>query len=185
MPSSLDKLYQKTLKILEKEKIPYLLIGGLAVGILGEPRMTQDIDLILYISKSAVAAFLKRLKKEHFSFAPGTIENDLKLKGAFRISYGDLWVDFIVASTDFENSAFKRKIKIKLLGKEVNIPTPEDLILLKLIPGRERDILDVKSIIERHKRKLDKRYLENWAQKLSDEAEDLRIWNTLKKLFTS
>ena len=182
MPSSLDKLYQKTLEILEKEKIPYLLIGGLAVGILGEPRMTQDIDLILYIPKSAVAAFLKGLKKEHFSFNPAMTQNDLELKGAFRISYGNLWVDFIVASTDFENSAFKRKLKIKLLGKEVNIPSPEDLILLKLIPGRERDILDIKSIIERHRTKLDMRYLENWAQKLSDDAEDLRIWNTLKKL---
>jgi len=54
---------------------------------------------------------------------------------------------------------------------------------LKLIPGCERDILDAKTIFERNRGKLDMKYLENWAQKLSDEAESLRIWNTFKKLF--
>lgn len=58
----------------------------------------------------------------------------------------------------------------------------EDFILLKIIPGRDKDILDVKSVIERHKGKLDKRYLEMWAQRFSDEAEDMRIWNTLRQL---
>ena len=168
---------------MNKEKIPYLLIGGLAAGVLGEPRMTRDIDLILFIPKSSIPNFLKKLKNNDFDFNMTVTQNDLKLKGAFRISYEELWVDFIVSSTDFENSAFKRKIKVKLLGKIVNIPSPEDLILLKLIPGRERDILDVKSIIERQRGKLDKKYLENWAQKLSDEAEDMRIWNTLKRIF--
>lgn len=182
MLNLLDKLYRKTITLLEKEEIPYLLIGGLAVGILGEPRMTQDIDLIIFIPKTGVPAFLKKLKSEGFDFNPTGTQKDLELKGAFRISYQDLWVDFIVSSTDFEKSAFKRKIKVSLLDKKVNLPSPEDLILLKLIPGRERDLLDVKSIIERHKGKLDRKYLERWAQKLSDKAEDLRIWNTLKKI---
>lgn len=182
MPNPLDKLYRKTINFLEKEKIPYLLIGGLAVGVLGEPRMTQDIDLIIFIPKSSIPAFLRTLNKIEFDFIPASAQKDVKQKGAFRVTFEGIWVDFIISSTDFENSAFKRKIKVKLLGKNVNIPSAEDLILLKLIPGRERDILDVKSIIERHEGKLDKKYLENWAQKLSDEAEDLRIWNTLKKI---
>ncbi|MBI5699989.1 nucleotidyltransferase [Candidatus Saganbacteria bacterium] len=182
MPSSLDKLFQKTITLLEKEKTPYLLIGGLAVGVLGEPRMTQDIDLIVFIPKSSVIALLSKMKKAGFDINQTAIQKDLELKGAFRISFEELWVDFIVSSTDFEDSAFQRKMKITLLGKKVNIPSPEDLILLKLIPGRERDILDIKSIIERHRSKLDRKYLDSWAQKLSDEAEDLRIWNTLKKI---
>jgi arginine repressor len=182
MQSSLDKLYQKTISLLEKEKIPYILIGGLAVGILGEPRMTQDIDLIIFIPKSSAPDFFNKLKKEGYDFNPSAVKKDIKLKGAFRVTFRDLWVDFIVSSTDFEESAFKRRTKVKLLDRNVNIPSPEDLILLKLIPGRERDILDARSIIERHGSKLDKNYLERWAQKLSDEAEDLRIWNTLKRI---
>lgn len=182
MPTSLDKLYAIIISFLEKEKVPYLLIGGLAVGVLGEPRMTQDIDLIIFISKSLSYKLAEKLSIKGFGVDIDAVHKDIDLKGAFRIAYQNLWVDFIVSSTDFEKSALKRKIKVALLDKTVNLPTPEDLILLKLIPGREKDILDIKTIIERHGDKLDKKYLEMWAQKLSDEAEDLRIWNSLKKL---
>lgn len=145
--------------------------------------MTLDVDLIIFIPKKDVPNLLEKAKNEGFAINKKAALNDASLKGAFRIDYLGLWVDILISSTEFENSAFKRKKRIQLLGKKVNLPSPEDLILLKLIPGRERDILDAQSIVERHRNKLDKKYLELWGQKLSDEAEDLRIWNTLKKLF--
>jgi hypothetical protein len=184
MQSSLDRLYAKTLSFLEKEKVPYLLIGGLAVGVLGEPRMTQDVDLIIFIPKKSAPEIIKKAIKAGFRANPAVVVRDIDLKGAFRLDFESLWVDIIISSTEFENSAFKRKKQIELLGKKTYLPSPEDLILLKLIPGRDKDILDIKSIIERYKGKLNKDYLEKWAQKLSDEAEDLRIWNTLKKLLS-
>jgi len=182
MQSPLDKLYSKTLSLLEKEKIPYLLIGGLAAGVLGEPRMTQDIDLIIFAPKKSVPEIIKKAVNEGFQANSRVILNDVELKGAFRLDFDGLWTDIIISSTKFEESAFKRKKQITLLGRKTFIPSAEDLILLKLIPGREKDMLDIKSIIERQKGKLDRKYLEKWAQKLSDEAENMRIWNTLKKV---
>jgi len=182
MQSSLDKLFLKTISFLEKQKIPYLIIGGLAVGVLGEPRMTQDIDLIIFILKDFVSKLLDKVKNEGYSVNKKLALKEAYQKGTFRIEYKRLWVDMIISSTEFENSALKRKKQITLFGKKVNFPSPEDLILLKIIPGREKDILDAKTVIERHGNKLDKKYLELWAQKLSDEAEDMRIWNTLKKI---
>lgn len=58
------------------------------------------------------------------------------------------------------------------------------MILFKIIPGREKDILDAESIILRHKDKLSREYLEKWAMSLSDMAEDIRIWNILQKLLS-
>jgi len=60
-------------------------------------------------------------------------------------------------------------------------PTPEDLVLLKLVPGRLQDLLDVQRIIQRHKKRLDVKYLRDWARRLSDVAEDTRIINELEK----
>ena len=184
MQSSLDKLFVKTINFLEKQKIPYLIIGGLAVGVLGEPRMTQDIDLIIFIPKNDLPKLLDKIKKDGFSVNKKIALKDAYQKGTFRMDFEGLWVDLIISSTEFENSAFKRKIKTELFGKRVYFPSPEDLVLLKVVPGREKDLLDARTIIERHKGKLDKKYIESWAQKLSDEAEDLRIWNTTKKLLT-
>ncbi len=44
------------------------------------------------------------------------------------------------------------------------------------------DLLDAERIVMRHKEKLDIGYLQSWARKLSDQAEDMRIWNELKTL---
>ena len=50
--------------------------------------------------------------------------------------------------------------------------------------GRDKDMLDAKSIVIRHKDKLDRKYLEEWIQQISDEARDMAIWNRLIKLLT-
>ena len=86
------------------------------------------------------------------------------------------------ASTALETTAFERRIEIKVYGTKGFFPTPEDLILLKLIPGRAKDIADVEGLIARHGDKLDKEYLKAWAMKLCDEAEDMRIWTVLEEL---
>ena len=41
------KLLEKIARGLDKRKIPYMVIGGNAVLIYGEPRLTQDIDITL------------------------------------------------------------------------------------------------------------------------------------------
>lgn len=182
MVSQLDTLLKKTVTFLDNNKIEYLIIGGIAAGILGEPRMTQDVDLILFIQKENLLTFLKSAKATGFIFNQEMALHNAKMRGSFRFVFKGLWLDIIIASTEFEQSALKRKIKTRFVGKNLYLPSPEDLILLKIIPGREKDLLDAKGIVARHKDKLDERYLERWASKLSDEAQDMRIWNNLKNL---
>jgi predicted nucleotidyltransferase len=78
--------------------------------------------------------------------------------------------------------ACERRKEIPLYGIKAFFPTPEDLILLKIIPGRDKDLLDAKNIVLRHKGKLDINYLKKWAEVFSDEAQDMRICNLLNKL---
>jgi len=56
------------------------------------------------------------------------------------------------------------------------------LILLKIVPGRLKDLADVENIAKRNAGKLDEKYILDWAMKLSDEAEDLRIYRRVKRL---
>jgi len=53
----------------------------------------------------------------------------------------------------------------------INIATPEDLIILKLLSGREQDRLDAMKILEIQKDKLDKDYLQTWIEKLDVKLE--------------
>ena len=110
------------------------------------------------------------------------MKKQVRETGTFKIYWGETHIDFIIASTKFEKSALKRKAEIKIYGIKAWYPTPEDLILFKVIPGRSIDIADAENITRRNAKKLDFEYLESWATKLSDEAEDARIYNEIKRL---
>jgi hypothetical protein len=53
----------------------------------------------------------------------------------------------------------------------LNISSPEDLILLKLLSGREQDRLDAGKIIKIQKENIDMEYIQKWSKKLSIELE--------------
>ena len=178
----LEEVYKKIVNFLKKEKYEYMVIGGIAAGILGEPRLTADVDIDILLDKDQITDFLKKVKKAGFKFNAERCRRTTVTTGTFQINYGDFHIDFIIASTEFEKEAFQRHKVVRLYNTEGFFPTPEDMILLKIIPARPQDLLDAERIVTRYRNRLDTRYLENWAKRLSDEAQDLRIFNELQKL---
>ena len=179
---SLQEVFKKTISFLDKQEFDYLVIGGIASSVLGYPRMTGDVDICIFIKKSLVRDFLQRARKEGFTFNEKEMLKKTKETGTFQILLGEFHVDFLILSTDFEKTALSRKQRVNIYGIDAPLPTPEDLILFKIIPARHIDLADAENIAKRHSIKLDKIYLEKWAMKLSDEAEDMRIYNEVKRL---
>jgi len=162
--------------------VNYLIIGGVAVSVWGNIRLTEDLDLMIFISQKSVKLILKDAKYSGFRFAEKTVISQAKDAGVFKIFYKNYHLDFLIASTSLEESALKRKKKLTIFDREVFVPSKEDLLLLKIIPGRPKDMLDAESIATRHKGQLDIDYLEAWAKRLCDEAQDMRIWNELQRV---
>ena len=177
-----EKSVLKIIRFLEKQKLDYFILGGLAVGVLGEPRFTQDLDLDLFLKKESVSDFLKQLQKAKFQIKVKEALSTAKIFGSFYFFCNDLQVDIILASTSLEQEALKRKRQITLFGKKMYFPSPEDLILLKLVPARPKDLIDAETIALSHKGKLDKKYLLKEAEKLCEEAEDFKLMHRLNKI---
>ena len=168
---------------MEKQKHPDIIIGGLAAGLIGEARLTQDIDILIAISQEGVGDFLKQAIKCGFTFSSRKqIVEDVDLRGVFSLKRGEFHVDFILGNMPFEEEAFSRRQKIKLFNRTAYFPTPEDLILFKLIASRPKDLLDIQAIVLRHKQKLDQDYLKKWARIISDDLDDVQIYQKLEKL---
>jgi len=179
---SLVDTYKKIVNFLNSNSYSYFVIGGIAAGTVGEPRFTADVDVDIVINKEDVPDFLSKAAEAGFKVPVKKCLKSVDQFGVFQISLGDYHIDFIIASTDLEEQAYKRRKSIQLHGVKAFFPSPEDLILMKIIPGREKDLLDAKGVIIRHTGKLDLQYLETWAMKLCDEARDMRIWQKLNKL---
>jgi Na+/glutamate symporter len=57
----LEDVFEKTAKFLEKYKIPYFIIGGIAAGMLGEPRATGDVEK-LKMKNQKLKTHIKNIK---------------------------------------------------------------------------------------------------------------------------
>ena len=97
---------------------------------------------------------------------------------------GRFHLDLIVRSLFIEDQALRRARTIKVFRRAVKFPSPEDLIILKLVAGRMQDLLDAEGIVRRHAAKLDRKYIERTLRELCDLAEDhafLKRWRALPK----
>ncbi|PIU83422.1 MAG: hypothetical protein COS68_04150 [Elusimicrobia bacterium CG06_land_8_20_14_3_00_38_11] len=178
----LEQEYKKIINFLNTHKLNYLVIGGIAVSVIGNPRETKDIDFCIFIKKSDLEKFFKEVIKNGFTVDTKKMFQQAKETGCFHIMDGMVRIDFLIASHELEKTAFNRKTSIEMHGVKAFYPAPEDLILLKIVPGRLRDLADAEDIAIRYSGKLDKKYLLSWSQKLSDEAEDMRIYREVERL---
>ena len=160
---------------LDKAGIEYMLVGGLAVGIWGEPRATVDIDFMVSFNMNDFAALRQKINDSNaFIFIqdkPMTFEKISLLRATLKSNL-DIFVDFLFADNDFQKEALMRRQTVEVADFTVNIPTPEDLVLLKLISGREQDILDAKKIFGMQRGHLDIEYMQRWSEKLQIQLPD-------------
>jgi len=99
-----------------------------------------------------------------------------------RFRRGRFQIDLITASLPFEEMALARANRYELFGILLPFPTPEDLILLKVLAGRDKDMLDAAGVARRHRERLDLGYLQRTLRPICELAEDMGPWNRLQRI---
>ncbi len=141
--------FQDFIKFLNANKVKYLLVGGWAVGIYGNPRATKDIDFLIAIDD----ANLKRLQKAMYDFGAPTIDMSIfKDKGNFfRMGRPPIQIDIITDASGIDiKSCYSRKAVVVINDLAISVISKEDLIANKKASGRHRD-LDDAEILEKGK----------------------------------
>ena len=169
--SRFDDFCRAAVDFLVAQRTPYLVIGGLAVAAIGEPRMTRDVDVVGYLSMPEAEALIGAARRAGFKVPPGELER-LHETGTLRFAKGDFELDVILASLPFEATARKRARKRRLFGRMVPLPTPEDLLVLKILAGRDKDLVDAVGVARRHADSLDRAYLTKTLREVCELAED-------------
>jgi len=169
-----EHLYQQLLHVcrfLERRRIPYMVIGGVAVGVWSAPRATIDLDFVIGVTGEALAAFAQSAAEVGFVvFDPKPVEFSKMTLLRMQLKEPDarlLTLDFMLANDDYKRAALDRAVSIPLLEQEVRIAAPEDVILLKLLGGRGQDMVDAENIVRVQRDTLDRSYLRQWAGRLA------------------
>jgi hypothetical protein len=150
------------LKALEKEKIDYAVIGGVAVVLYGYVRFTKDIDLIIDFSEDNVRRFIKVLAA--LNFQPGIPidpldmakkkkrEEWIKEKNVKVITFYNpesqlLQIDVLIT----KDLSSMRKIRKRINEFEISIVDYDDLLMMKKETARPTDLIDIQKLQELRK----------------------------------
>jgi hypothetical protein len=177
--SGFDAFCRQAFEFLEQRGVRYLVIGGLAVVVVGEPRTTADADAIVFVSHAEAEALIREAAAANFELREDVERERLSRTGPMRFRKGPFQLDLITASLAFEEVARERAVRHDLFGVSLPFPSPEDLILLKILAGRDKDLLDATGVARRHRDRLDVPYLETTLRAICEAAEDTSSWGRL------
>jgi len=176
------KLLKKIANELNAHNIPYMVIGGQAVLIYGEPRLTKDIDITLGVGVSKLNEINSIVKKLNLKILvdENFVQNTMVLlvideKTGIR-------VDFIFSFSLYEKQAIKRATDIKFGNTIVKFASLEDLVIHKIIAGRAIDIEDVRSIILKNP-DYNAEYIKRWLQEFDKSLNEkfLKVFQKIVK----
>lgn len=142
-----------------------MIIGGQAVLLYGEPRFTKDIDITLGVGVEKLNDVIKiagNLKLKILADNPKDFVNELMVLPIIDEDNG-IRIDLIFSFSIYEQEAIKRAKDVDFSGTKVKFASLEDLIIHKIIAGRERDIEDIKNIILKNS-SFDKNYILKWLK---------------------
>jgi len=181
-----EQLLARLGRALDAASIPYMLIGGQAVLLHGEPRATVDIDVTVGVDTSQLARLLAVARELKAEILPNPPEPFVAQTNVLpvRDPQTGIRVDFIFSFTPYEEQAIARAVPQPVGGYVLRFASAEDLILHKLFAGRPRDIEDIRGVLARRVKTLDREYLRRWAREFAVLEEKRKLSAQLDQLLT-
>jgi len=167
-------LLRLIVEALEDLQVPYMVVGSIASGAYGEPRMTQDIDIVVDLRSGNVEGLCRRFASPDFHVEPDAVRQAIRTRGQCNIIHGASGnkVDLILLKdTAWNARQFERRQRLEIIkGRQTCIATPEDIILSKMLwykeGGSEKHLRDVAGILKVSGDAVDRQYVSLWAGKM-------------------
>jgi hypothetical protein len=173
-----DDPLRRTIEALERAGIPAMLTGSLASAFYGEPRATRDMDLVIETDAQRLRSFVRSLSPSEFYVDEDAAIEALETEGQFNVidTTGQWKIDLIIRkSRPFSLAEFARRRRERIGDLEVDIVSPEDLVIAKLEwakrGGSQRQIEDAAGVVGIAGSNLDRAYLDRWIRELELAAQ--------------
>ena len=167
----LDGVYRLAV-VFERRRVRHALIGGLAVGLRGQPRATKDADFILQVPALALPGLLEDLAADGFEL---DVVDTIRRWSADRfIAFyrGPVRVDWMQPVLPLYARVLDTATARPWLGGSLRVATAEGLILTKLLAFRPRDQMDIETLLTANRDDLDLSVVrDEWAAFAATEPE--------------
>jgi predicted nucleotidyltransferase len=168
---------------LKANRVRGIIIGGVAASILGRPRVTHDVDALVLVDERKWNEFLTAGAR--FGFV-SRVTNPLDFARRAKVllvrhKTSGIDADVSLGTLPFEKEAITHAVWLNIKGVHLPLPTPEDLVIMKAVAHRPRDLADIESIMDAHP-KLNLRKIRRWVREFSTAVEMPDILNDVEKI---
>jgi predicted nucleotidyltransferase len=158
------------------------IIGGVAASLRGKPRLTKDIDAVVLdadaevlIAGAARFGFVPRIP-DAAAFAHRTRMLLLHYQE------GNVDIDISLGALPFEEEVIDRSTLVDIGdGVRVRLASSEDLVIMKAVAGRGRDVTDIENIVLANAN-LDVDRIRRWVREFASVLDMPEIHDDLEKL---
>jgi len=182
----MQSLFQSVVSLqarLRETGILSAVIGGIAVAVWGDPRVTRDVDVKVLLGRDMAPRLLEAIGPDYIPLQPDPLTALVRSGVLFvQDAYGTR-LDLLLADVSFDSEAIQRAREVTLQpGLVALICSPEDLIVYKLISTRQRDHDDAESVIRRQGDALDDHYVLTWLGRFEQALDDSTLVATYRRL---
>lgn len=161
-----------------------VVIGGIAASVLGNARYTEDLDAMFLLSIQDVPQFLEEAKQEGIE---PRIEDVVAFARKSRVLLlrhviTGTFIDISLGVLPFEQEVVERSSVQEFDDSlQVRLPTPEDLIIMKAIARRSKDLEDIRILADKYTN-LDLARIEHWVKDFAEILETPDLWKQIEDI---
>lgn len=160
--------------VLDRLKLPYFVTGSVATIFFGEPRFTNDIDIVVALPERQISDLCSAFPAEEFYLSEESVRRAVASRRQFNILHpaSGLKVDVMIPDDNpFNRGRFARSKRLQPAPDyDAAFASPEDVILKKMEyfreGGSEKHLRDIGGILRISGEEIDRSYIEEWSARL-------------------
>jgi hypothetical protein len=152
IPASLQAALTDVVKWLGAAQIPAMIIGGVAASALGRPRLTQDIDALAIMPDADWGDVIESAAQYGIVARIGEALEFARRSRVLLLKHlrSGIDVDVTLGCLPFERAAVEKSAVHNIGGLQLRLPRVEDLLVMKAIARRPKDIEDIRGLLAAH-----------------------------------
>lgn len=160
---------------LDEAGLDYAIGGALAAGAWGVPRGTFDVDVSVFVESSRLDEVINAIERAGGLIDRRDAASRLKRSGLLIARILGMRVDIFIGSHPiYGEMAKRRQLVTDPFGDQRYYLSKEDIVVMKLIYHRPKDILDLEHIFATQQAALDLDYIRGWLVEIAG-AGDRRL----------
>lgn len=170
MPSPVADLLADLAVALRERGVPWYLFGARAAILHGAARLTADVDITVMLPQGESAGALVSTLTTH-GFAPRLGDEQFLARtrvAPFAHLATGVPLDIVLGGPGLEEQFLARAVQLDVEGTTVPVASVEDIVVMKVLAGRAKDLEDAQTLVAVHRRSLDRSYIRATLTALED-----------------